>query len=86
MATVGAGSAYATDIILAQLVFYKQDFGILFQLVLVVSTQSLGYGIAGMMRKFLGESSYCSLLISIRHESLIGLPFPSVSGLYDLAW
>ncbi|XDG01499.1 hypothetical protein ABKA04_001114 [Annulohypoxylon sp. FPYF3050] len=53
MAGVSFSVAYATDIILAQLVFYKQDFGILFQLVLVVSTQSLGYGIAGMMRKFL---------------------------------
>ncbi|RYP47806.1 hypothetical protein DL768_006215 [Monosporascus sp. mg162] len=39
--------------ILAQLIFYKQDFGIMFQLLLTISTQSLGYGIAGMMRKFL---------------------------------
>ncbi|KAI0180949.1 small oligopeptide transporter [Hypoxylon sp. FL1284] len=53
MAGVSFSVAYATDIILAQLVFYKQDFGILFQLVLTISTQSLGYGIAGMMRKFL---------------------------------
>lgn len=54
MASVAFSVAYATDIILAQLVFYKQDFGIIFQLLLVVSTQSLGYGIAGIMRKFLG--------------------------------
>lgn len=53
MASVSFGAAYATDIILAQVAFYKQDFGILFQLMLVISTQSLGYGIAGMMRKFL---------------------------------
>ncbi|KAI1374572.1 small oligopeptide transporter [Hypoxylon crocopeplum] len=53
MASVSFSVAYATDILLAQLVFYKQNFGILFQLVLTVSTQSLGYGIAGMMRKFL---------------------------------
>ena len=57
MASVSFSVAYATDIILAQLVFYKQDFGLLFQLLLVVSTQSLGYGIAGMMRKFLGTVS-----------------------------
>jgi hypothetical protein len=57
MAGVSFSVAYATDIILAQLVFYKQDFGIAFQLLLTVSTQSLGYGIAGMMRKFLGKSS-----------------------------
>ncbi|TGJ80573.1 hypothetical protein E0Z10_g8179 [Xylaria hypoxylon] len=53
MASVSFSVAYATDIILAQVVFYKQNFGIIFQLLIVVSTQSLGYGIAGIMRKFL---------------------------------
>ena len=53
MASVSFGAAYATDILLAQIAFYKQDFGITFQLLLVISTQSIGYGIAGMMRKFL---------------------------------
>ncbi|KAI5855576.1 small oligopeptide transporter [Durotheca rogersii] len=53
MASVSFSVAYATDIILAQLVFYKQNFGMLFQIILVISTQSLGYGIAGTMRKFL---------------------------------
>ncbi|KUJ19167.1 small oligopeptide transporter-like protein [Mollisia scopiformis] len=53
MASVSFSAAYATDILLAQIAFYKQDFGILFQLLLVISTQSIGYGIAGMMRKFL---------------------------------
>lgn len=55
MAGVSFSVAYATDIILAQLVFYKQNFGITFQLLLTISTQSLGYGIAGMMRRFLGR-------------------------------
>ncbi|KAK4186533.1 putative sexual differentiation process protein [Podospora australis] len=53
MASVSFGVAYATDIILAQKVFYKQDFGVPWQLLLTISTQSLGYGIAGMMRRFL---------------------------------
>ncbi|KAI1821360.1 OPT oligopeptide transporter protein-domain-containing protein [Xylaria intraflava] len=53
MASVSFSVAYATDIILAQHVFYKQNFGIIFQLLLVLSTQSLGYGIAGIMRRFL---------------------------------
>jgi len=53
MASVSFSAAYATDILLAQISFYKQDFGIVFQLLLVISTQSIGYGIAGMMRKFL---------------------------------
>lgn len=55
MAGVSFSVAYATDIILAQLVFYKQNFGTGFQLLLTISTQSLGYGIAGMMRRFLGK-------------------------------
>ncbi|CAG8975628.1 hypothetical protein HYALB_00008387 [Hymenoscyphus albidus] len=53
MAGVSFGAAYATDIILAQLAFYKQDFGLLFQLMLTVSTQSVGYGIAGILRPYL---------------------------------
>lgn len=56
MASVSFSVAYSTDIILAQRIFYKQDFGIFFQLLLTISTQSLGYGIAGTMRKFLGTS------------------------------
>ncbi|KAF5601206.1 sexual differentiation process isp4 [Fusarium pseudoanthophilum] len=59
MASVSFSVAYATDIILAQVVFYKQDFGIVFQLLLTISTQSVGYGIAGMLRKFLGKLSLC---------------------------
>ncbi|KNA97537.1 hypothetical protein FOXG_02189 [Fusarium oxysporum f. sp. lycopersici 4287] len=53
MASVSFSVAYATDIILAQVIFYKQDFGLVFQLLLTISTQSVGYGIAGMLRKFL---------------------------------
>jgi hypothetical protein len=62
MASVSFSVAYATDIILAQVVFYKQDFGTAFQLLLTISTQSLGYGIAGIMRKFLGRSQLCHLV------------------------
>jgi OPT family small oligopeptide transporter len=53
MAGVSFGTAYATDIILAQVAFYKQNFGIGFQLLLTITTQSIGYGIAGLLRKFL---------------------------------
>ncbi|KAI2637347.1 OPT oligopeptide transporter protein-domain-containing protein [Xylaria nigripes] len=68
MASVSFSVAYATDIILAQLVFYKQNFGIIFQLLIVVSTQSLGYGIAGILRKFLvypASMIWPSTLVSI---------------------
>ncbi|KAB8289796.1 hypothetical protein EYC80_010429 [Monilinia laxa] len=53
MASVSFSAAYATDVLLAQIAFYKQAFGLVFQLLLVISTQSFGYGIAGMLRKFL---------------------------------
>lgn len=33
--------------------FYKQDFGTLFQFLLAVSTESMGYDMVGMMRDFL---------------------------------
>ena len=65
MASVSFSVAYATDIILAQLVFYKQNFGIPWQLMITISTQSLGYGIAGMMRKFLGKLSQAYLICAI---------------------
>ena len=35
------------------MVFYKQDFGLGFWCLLVLTTQVIGYGIAGLMRKFL---------------------------------
>lgn len=73
MASVSFSVAYATDIILAQLVFYKQDFGIPWQLMLTISTQSLGYGIAGMMRKFLGMFESRRLLGSLTRRSLPSL-------------
>jgi hypothetical protein len=49
----GGGAAYATDIILAQKVFYGQDFGGAFSCLLVISTQCIGYAFAGIMRRFL---------------------------------
>jgi hypothetical protein len=49
----GGGAAYATDTILAQKGFYKHDFGFGFQILLTLSTQMIGYGYAGLLRKFL---------------------------------
>jgi len=53
MANVVAGGAYATDIIATQKTFYEQDWGILYQLLLVISTQILGFSLAGVCRQFL---------------------------------
>src|ERR1700761_4437663 len=53
MAGASFGTAYATDIIVAEYSFYKRNFGIGFQLLLVITSQSIGYGIAGLLRKCL---------------------------------
>lgn len=48
-----ATAPYATEIIVAQNQFYHKDFGLIYQLLLVWTTQSLGYGLAGLTRSFL---------------------------------
>ena len=50
---VAGGVAYATDTITAQRGFYGQDFGWGFNLLLCISTQMTGYGLAGVFRKVL---------------------------------
>lgn len=50
---VAGGVAYATDTITAQRGFYGQDFGWAFNLLLCISTQMIGYGLAGVFRKVL---------------------------------
>ncbi|RMZ79063.1 hypothetical protein DV737_g3550, partial [Chaetothyriales sp. CBS 132003] len=50
---VSFGFAFATDVIVEQHMFYKQDVPILYQLLLTISTQVLGYAFAGLTRRFL---------------------------------
>ncbi|PPQ95763.1 LOW QUALITY PROTEIN: hypothetical protein CVT26_015850 [Gymnopilus dilepis] len=52
-ATVGAGSAYATDIIAVQRVYYNQIYNFSYQWFVVMSTQLIGYSIGGIARRFL---------------------------------
>ena len=47
------GVAYATDTITAQKGFYGQDLGWGFNILLCISTQMMGYGLAGIFRKVL---------------------------------
>ena len=49
----GGGAAYATDILLAQNRFYKQDFGWGFDLLAIWSTQCIGFGLGGIARRVL---------------------------------
>ncbi|GJE84381.1 OPT oligopeptide transporter protein [Phanerochaete sordida] len=53
MANVGSGSAYATDIIAVQRVFYNQDPPFGYSWLLVMSTQLIGFSIGGIARRFL---------------------------------
>jgi OPT family small oligopeptide transporter len=53
MATVGYQSAYATDIVAVQRVFYNQRFNFSYQWLMVMSTQLIGFSIGGVCRRFL---------------------------------
>lgn len=60
-ASFGNGQAYSTDTVLAQKAYYGQDLGWGFALMLTLSTQMTGYGLAGILRRFLvkpGKEKY----------------------------
>ena len=50
---VSFGFAFATDVIVEQHKFYKQDVSLLYQILLTISTQILGYAFAGLTRRYL---------------------------------
>lgn len=50
---VSFGFAFATDIIVEQSKFYKQDVSVVYQILLTISTQILGYSFAGLTRRYL---------------------------------
>lgn len=52
----GGGAAYATDILVAQNRFYGSDFGVGFAICAILSTQVIGFSLAGMARRTLVES------------------------------
>ncbi|TFK79308.1 OPT oligopeptide transporter [Polyporus arcularius HHB13444] len=53
MATVGYSSAYATDIVAVQRVYYNQTYNFSYQWMVVMSTQLIGFSIGGIARRFL---------------------------------
>lgn len=53
MASVGAGSAYATDVVAVQRVFYNQTWNFGYQWLITMSTQLIGFSIGGIARRFL---------------------------------
>ena len=54
---VAFGFAFATDVIVEQTKFYDQEAPIFYQILLIISTQILGYGFAGLTRRFLVQPS-----------------------------
>ena len=54
---VSFGFAFATDVVVEQTQFYKQEASIVYQLLLTLSTQILGYTFAGLTRRFLVRPS-----------------------------
>ncbi|KAG0008489.1 hypothetical protein BGZ80_003385 [Entomortierella chlamydospora] len=52
-ANCASGTAYAMDIIVIQRVFYGQNFGFLANFLLILTTQLLGFGLAGVLRRYL---------------------------------
>ncbi|CAF1254949.1 unnamed protein product [Adineta ricciae] len=53
MASTGVGTAYAIDVVTIQRLFYKRVIHPGFGIIFVVTSQIIGYGMAGIMRKFL---------------------------------
>lgn len=53
MASVGSGSAYATDIVAVQRVYYNQTYNFGYQWMVVMSTQLISFSIGGVARRFL---------------------------------
>ncbi|KAG0089810.1 hypothetical protein BGZ93_009656, partial [Podila epicladia] len=52
-ANCAAGVAYAIDIVVIQRVFYEQDFKFAANIFLILTTQMIGYGMAGVLRRYL---------------------------------
>ncbi|CAJ0764258.1 1460_t:CDS:2, partial [Entrophospora sp. SA101] len=52
-AAAGGGTAYATDIIAIRQLFYGDSANFLLGILLLLSTQMIGYGLAGFLRKYL---------------------------------
>jgi OPT family oligopeptide transporter len=53
MANLAANGAYATDIVATQKVFYGQQLSFSYQIMLILSTQIIGFSLGGLMRRFL---------------------------------
>ncbi|KIK65895.1 hypothetical protein GYMLUDRAFT_38376 [Collybiopsis luxurians FD-317 M1] len=81
-ATVGQASAYGTDIIAVQRVFYNQKYSFAYQWFLTISTQLIGFSIGGISRHILVEPASmiwptnlvtCALFNTLHSERYAGI-------------
>ncbi|KAJ3729965.1 small oligopeptide transporter, partial [Lentinula guzmanii] len=82
MASVAAQSAYSTDIIAVQRVFYGEIYSFLCKWMLTVSTQLIGLSLGGMMHRFLvappsmiwpNTLVQCALLNTLHSQQYAGI-------------
>ncbi|KAL0321580.1 UNVERIFIED_CONTAM: Oligopeptide transporter 6 [Sesamum calycinum] len=68
LANAGAGTVYATHILSAVKLYYKKSLGLVPAFIVMLTTQLLGYGWAGIFRKYLvepGEMWWPSNLVQV---------------------
>jgi OPT family small oligopeptide transporter len=53
MTAAGSMTSYAISILISQEIYYGQKWGWGFQILLILSTQAMGFGVAGVLRRFL---------------------------------
>ncbi|CAF3601271.1 unnamed protein product [Rotaria sordida] len=77
MATTATGIAYAIDVITIQQLFYKRTVNFGIGVIFVITSQIIGYGMAGIMRKFLvwpasmiwpANLVYCALFQTLHND------------------
>ncbi|EDR06311.1 oligopeptide transporter [Laccaria bicolor S238N-H82] len=82
MASVSANSAYATDIIAVQRVYYGQSWNFSYKWLLVMSSQLIGFSIGGIARRFLvappsmiwpNTLVSCALFNTLHSQTYVGI-------------
>ncbi|KAI5124229.1 hypothetical protein M0805_005078 [Coniferiporia weirii] len=82
MASVGGRSAYATDIIAVQRVYYGQAYSFSYQWMLVMASQLIGFSIGGICRRFLvsppsmiwpANLVTCALFNTLHSQEYVGM-------------
>ncbi|KAI0794846.1 OPT oligopeptide transporter protein-domain-containing protein [Abortiporus biennis] len=82
MAGVGYQSAYATEVIAVQRVYYDQPYGFSYQWMLVMSTQMIGFSVGGVARRLLVSPAsmiwpntlvICALYNTLHSQNYVGI-------------